>query len=139
MHSLFGQPRATATKRVIRAMENPHVDVLFHPTARQLGRREPIDLDIDAVIEAARRTGTVLEIDGMPDRLDLRDEYVRKAVAAGVPLVIDSDAHHPSHLRFADEFGVAVARRGWARAKDVLNTLPAGRMLARLKGGKKRR
>jgi DNA polymerase (family 10) len=138
VHSLFGQPRATATRRVIRAMENPHVDVLFHPTARQLGRREPIDLDIDAVIAAAKRTGTVLEIDGIPDRLDLRDEYVRKAVTAGVPLVIDSDAHHPSHLRYADEYGVAVARRGWARASDVLNTLPVTKLLARLKGGKRR-
>jgi DNA polymerase (family 10) len=138
VHSLFNQPRAVATRRVIRAMENPHVDVLFHPTARQLGRREPIDLDIDAVIAAAKRTGTVLEIDGIPDRLDLKDTYVRKVVAAGVPLVIDSDAHHPSHLRYADEYGVAVARRGWARASDVLNTLPVTKLLARLKGGGRR-
>jgi len=139
VHSLFGQPRDAATRRVIRAMENPHVDVLFHPTARQLGRRDPIDLDIDAVIAAAKRTGTVLEIDGIPDRLDLKDEYVRKAVAAGVPLVIDSDAHHPAHLRYADEFGVAVARRGWARGADVLNTLPVTKFLARLKAAKRRR
>ncbi len=114
VHSSFGQPRAAATRRVIRAMESPHVDILFHPTARQIGRREPLDLDIDAVIAAAKRTGTALEIDAMPDRLDLKDEHVRKAVAAGVRLVIDSDAHHPAHLRFADEFGVAVARRGAA-------------------------
>ena len=133
VHSLFGQPRAIATRRVIRAMENPHVDILFHPTARQIARREPLDLDMDAVIEAAKRTGTVLEIDAFPERLDLKDEYARKAVEAGVPLVIDSDAHHPSQLRYADEFGVAVARRGWARASDVLNTLPAGKLLARLK------
>ena len=139
VHSLFGQPRAEATRRLIRAMENRHVDVLFHPTARQLGRREPIALDVDAVIAAAKRTGTVLEVDGMPDRLDLKDEYVRKAVAAGVPLVIDSDAHHPSHLRYSDEFGVAVARRGWARGGDVLNTLPVEKLLARLKDGRRRR
>ncbi len=139
VHSFFGQPRAEATRRVIRAMENRHVDVLFHPTARQLGRREPIALDLDAVIAAAKRTGTVLEVDGIPDRLDLKDEYVRKAVAAGVPLVIDSDAHHPSHLRFADEFGVAVARRGWARGRDVLNTLPVEKLLARLKDGRRHR
>jgi len=139
VHSFFSQPRAEATRRVIRAMENRHVDVLFHPTARQLGRREPIALDVDAVIAAAKRTGTVLEVDGIPDRLDLKDEYVRRAVDAGVPLVIDSDAHHPSHLRFADEFGVAVARRGWARRRDVLNTLPVEKLLARLKDGRRQR
>ena len=139
VHSLFGQSRSVATRRVIRAMENPHVDVLFHPTARQLGRREPMDLDMDAVIQAAKRTGTVLEVDGIPDRLDLKDEYVRKAVDARVPLVIDSDAHHPTHLRYADEFGVAVARRGWARASDVLNTLPAEKLLDRLKDRRRRR
>lgn len=139
VHSLFDQPRAAATRRVIRAMENPHVDILFHPTARQLGRREPLDLDMDAVIAAAKRTNTALEIDGMPDRLDLKDDHVRRAVAAGVRLVIDSDAHHPGQLRFADEFGVAVARRGWARASDVLNTLPAPKLLASLKQGRRRR
>ena len=139
VHSLFGLRRAEATRRVIRAMESPHVDVLFHPTARQLGRREAIDLDIDAVIAAAKRTGTVLEIDGVPERLDLKDDYVRQAVAAGVSLVIDSDAHHPSQLRYADEFGVAVARRGWARRQDVLNALPAAKLLAQLKGGGRRR
>ncbi|HKE10248.1 MAG TPA: DNA polymerase/3'-5' exonuclease PolX [Myxococcota bacterium] len=138
VHSFFDQTRAVATRRVIRAMENPHVDVLFHPTARQLGRREPLHLDMDAVIEAAKRTGTVLEVDAMPDRLDLKDEYVRKAVGAEVPLVIDSDAHHPNHLRYADEFGVAVARRGWARASDVLNTLPAEKLLDRLKDRRRR-
>ena len=139
VHSLFGLPRPEATKRVVRAMENPHVDVLFHPTARQLGRRESIDIDIEAVISAAKRTGTVLEIDGVPERLDLKDEFVRRAVAAGVPLVIDSDAHHPSQLRYADEFGVGVARRGWARRKDVLNVLPVAKLLGRLKDGRRRR
>jgi DNA polymerase (family 10) len=139
IHSFFDQPRRKITRRVIRALENPHVDILFHPTGRSLGRREPADLDLDAVIAAARRTGTALEIDAMPDRLDLRDEHVRRAVAAGVPLVIDSDAHHPSHLAFADEFGVAVARRGWARGRDVLNTLPVKQLLARLKDHRGRR
>jgi DNA polymerase (family 10) len=77
----------------------------------------------------------VLEIDAMPDRLDLRDEYVRKAVEAGALLAIDSDAHQPGHLAYADELGVAVARRGWARKEDVVNTLPAAECLARLKDG----
>jgi len=139
VHSHFRQGRAEMTRRVIRAMRDPHVDVLFHPTARALGHREPVQLDIDAVIAAAVQTGTVLEIDAMPDRLDLRDAYVRKAVAAGALLAIDSDAHDPSHLRYADELGVAVARRGWASATHVVNTLPVEACLARLKGGGKRR
>jgi DNA polymerase (family 10) len=133
VHSFFDQPRDAMTRRVIRALENPHVDVLFHPTGRLLGRREPVALDIDAVIEAAKRTGSALELDALPDRLDLRDEHVRKAVAAGVRIVIDSDAHQVAHLHYPRDVGVAVARRGWARKADVLNTLPVGRLLAQLK------
>ena len=133
VHSLFHQPRAEMTRRVIRAMRNPHVDILFHPTARSLGRREPVDLDIEAVIRTAVETGTVLEIDALPERLDLKDEYVRKAVEAGAKLAIDSDAHQPGQLGCADEFGVAVARRGWARRADVVNALPVERCLAQLK------
>lgn len=139
LHSHFHQSRAAATRRVIRALENPHVDVLFHPTARSIGRREPVDLDMDAVIAAAVRTGTVLEIDAMPDRLDLRDELVRKAVDAGARLAIDSDAHQPAHLAYADALGVAVARRGWARRADVVNARPVEDCLARLKDGAARR
>jgi DNA polymerase (family 10) len=105
VHSHFHLPRAEQTARVIRAMENPHADIFFHPTARALGRREPIELDIDAVIAAAKRTGTVLEIDALPDRMDLKDEHVRRAIAAGVPLVIDSDAHRVGHLRYPDVYG----------------------------------
>jgi DNA polymerase (family 10) len=143
IHSHFRQGRAEATRRAIRALENPHVDVFFHPTARSIGHREPVDLDIDAVVAAAVRTGTVLEIDAMPDRLDLRDEYVRKAVSAGALLAVDSDAHQPAHLAYADELGVAVARRGWARRADVVNALPVSKCLAHLKDagqhpGKKR-
>ena len=139
IHARFRQSKTQMTRRVLRAMENPHVDILFHPTARLIGRREAVALDVDAVIAAAKRTGTVLEIDAMPDRLDLRDEYVRKAVSAGVKLAIDSDAHDPSHLAYADEFGVAVARRGWARKVDVVNALPATRCLAQLKDARGRR
>jgi DNA polymerase (family 10) len=138
IHAQFRQSRAQMTRRVLRAIENPHVDILFHPTARLIGRREAVALDVDAVIAAARRTGTVLEIDAMPDRLDLRDEYVRKAVSAGVKLAIDSDAHKPSHLGYADELGIAVARRGWARKVDIVNALPATRCLAQLKDARGR-
>jgi DNA polymerase (family 10) len=97
-----------------------------------------VDLDIDAVIAAAVRTGTVLEIDAMPDRLDLRDEYARKSVEAGALLAIDSDAHQPAHFVHADELGVAVARRGWVRKSDVVNALPVTKCLARLKRGRAR-
>jgi DNA polymerase (family 10) len=135
IHSHFHQSREQATRRVIRAIENPHVDILFHPTARSIGHRDPVDLDIDAVIAAAVRTGTVLEIDAMPDRLDLRDEHARKAATAGAMLAVDSDAHQPGHLAYADDLGVAVARRGWVRKANIVNALPAEQCLARLKDG----
>jgi DNA polymerase (family 10) len=138
IHSHFHQSRAEVTRRVLRAMENPHVDVLFHPTARSIGRREPVDLDIDAVIRCAVETGTVLEIDGLADRLDLRDESVRKAVEAGAKLAIDSDAHQTTQLACADELGIAVARRGWARRADVVNAFPVEGCLARLKDARSR-
>jgi DNA polymerase (family 10) len=132
VHSHFSLPREDMTRRVIRAMENPHADILFHPTGRVLNKREPVDLDIDAVIAAAKRTGTVLEIDAYPDRLDLKDEHVRKAVEAGVPLVIDTDAHSVNHLHYL-HFGVATARRGWAEKSDVINTKPLKAFLSCLK------
>jgi len=101
-----------------------------------LQKREPYDLDMGAVIAAARETGTVLELDAYPERLDLRDEHVRRAVAAGVPIVVDSDAHSVKHLAFPREHGVDQARRGWATAADVLNTRPVDGLLAALKGGR---
>jgi DNA polymerase (family 10) len=132
VHSHLNLSREDMTRRVIRAMENPHADILFHPTNRVLNRREPADLDIDAVIAAAKRTGTILEIDAYPDRLDLKDEHVRKAVAAGVKLAIDTDAHNINHLPYLD-FGIATARRGWAQKSDIINTKPLKALLACLK------
>lgn len=126
------------TRRLVRAIENPHVDILFHPSCRSLGRRAPIEFDFEAVVEAARRTGTALEIDAQPDRLDLRDELVRRAIAAGIRIVVDSDAHNANELRFVDDFGVSVARRGWAERADVLNTLPLAELRASLKNGRAR-
>lgn len=132
IHSHFNLSRAETTRRVIRAMENPHADILFHPTARVLQKREPCDMDIDAVIDAAKRTGTALEIDAYPERLDLKDEHVRKAVGAGVKLVIDTDAHSLRHLDYM-HYGVATARRGWATKADVINTKPLKAFLKSLK------
>ncbi|GIW43327.1 MAG: DNA polymerase/3'-5' exonuclease PolX [Candidatus Binatia bacterium] len=133
VHSYFHLPRAEQTRRIVRAMENPHADILFHPTGRALLKREPYEVDMEEIFQAAVRTGTVLEIDGYPERLDLRDEHVRRAVQAGAKLVIDTDAHSIHHLDYLF-FGIATARRGWATAKDVLNTLPVEQFLASLKG-----
>lgn len=133
VHSHFNLSRDEMTKRIIRAMESPHADILFHPTGRVINKRPAYDVDIDAIIAAAKRTGTILEIDAYPERLDLRDEHVRKAIAAGVKIVIDSDAHSTAHLDFI-HYGIATARRGWAEKKHVINTLPVDGFLASLKG-----
>ena len=123
VHSHFKMPRAEMTRRIIRAMENPHVDILFHPTGRIINRRSPYEVDMDEIIKAAKRTGTILEIDASPERLDLKDEYIRKCVEAGVKMVIDSDAHSIHGFQFL-KFGIGQARRGWAQNKDILNTQP---------------
>lgn len=132
VHSHFNMNKNEMTERLCRAMRNPHVDILFHPTGRVILKREPYPLDMEEVIRVAKETGTLLEIDAIPDRLDLNDEHIRAAIEAGVPLVIDSDAHAEAHFDFL-ELGVAQARRGWATSKDILNTLPVDRFLARLK------
>lgn len=133
IHHHFDLPAAEQTRRVIRALENPHVDVWFHPTARKPGERPPVDLDLDACIAAAVRTGTVLEIDAHARRLDLRDEHVRLALQAGAHFCIDSDAHAVDDMDWPDALGVPLARRGWATADDVINTLPLQGFLRALK------
>jgi len=132
VHSHFRLPQKEQTARVVRAMENPNVDILFHPTGRIIHKREAIDLDMDAVIHAAKRTGTVLEIDAYPDRTDLKDEYIRKCVEAGVKMSIDSDAHLAQHFVFL-EYGVSQARRGFAEKTDIINAWPVEKMLGFLK------
>jgi len=136
VHSHFHQTRSQMTERLCRAMQNPHVDILFHPTGRVLQKREAYDLDLEEVLRVAKRTGTVLEVDAIPDRLDLKDEHIRMAIEAGVKLVIDSDAHATGHFGFL-HYGIAQARRGWATATDVLNTLPLKKFLASLKDGRR--
>ena len=132
IHSHFNLPIETQTERLIKAVKNPSVDILFHPTGRLINKRVGYLIDIEKVIEVAKDTNTVLEIDAHYDRLDLKDEYVRMAVRKGVKLVIDSDAHHPIHYSFLI-FGIAQARRGWAIQSDILNTLPADKLLNVLK------
>jgi DNA polymerase (family X) len=132
IHSHFNLPIETQTERLIKAAKNPSVDILFHPTGRLINKRAGYPVDVEKVIEVSKDTNTVLEIDAHYDRLDLKDEYVRMAVRKGVKLVIDSDAHHPIHYSFLT-FGVAQARRGWAIQSDILNTLPADKLLNALK------
>ncbi|WP_337863498.1 DNA polymerase/3'-5' exonuclease PolX [Nitrososphaera sp.] len=132
IHSNFNLPVETQTARLVRAAENPSVDIIFHPTGRLINRREGYPVDIGRLVQAAKDTGTALEIDAHYNRLDLKDEYVRQAVQAGVKLVIDSDAHHPLHFAFL-QFGIGQARRGWATKGDVLNTLGADELLKAIK------
>lgn len=132
VHSYFNLTREAQTKRIIAAIEHPHVDIIFHPTGRVINRRPAYDVDIDAIIEAAKRTKTVLEINAFPDRLDLKDEYVRKCVKAGVKLSIDTDAHAVAHLAFL-EWGIGQARRGLAEASDIINAWPVEKMKKMLK------
>lgn len=132
IHSHFRLSKKEQTERLIRAMEHPHVDIIFHPTARVVTRREPIELDREAIMKAAKRTGTVLEIDAHPWRLDLKDDHIRMALAFGVKLVIDTDAHSAAELRYL-EYGIAQARRAGATKKDILNTLPVDEFLKELK------
>jgi len=120
------------TQRVLRAVQNPHVDIIFHLTGRLIHRRDPIELDIEKIIETAKRRKTVLEIDAYPDRLDIRDEYIRKCVQKGVRMSIDSDAHSKEHFKLL-EYGAAQARRGWATKEDIINTRSAEEMLKLLK------
>lgn len=121
VHSHFRLEEPEMTNRILRAIENPNVHVIGHPSARQIGRREPVSWDFTKICEAAARTGTALEVNCFPDRMDLRDEHVRFAISHGVTLTIDTDAHSPSDLDNL-RFGVLTAQRGWATAADVLNT-----------------
>jgi DNA polymerase (family 10) len=109
------------TERILATMENPHVDVIGHLTGRKITRREPMEIDLERVVEKALETGTFLEINSQPDRLDLRDVNARLVGEAGVPIVISSDAHQLKALQYVD-FGVAQARRAWLTAEQVANT-----------------
>ncbi|HSH82195.1 MAG TPA: PHP domain-containing protein, partial [Herpetosiphonaceae bacterium] len=120
-HVSLRQDRAAATARLIKAIRNPHVDCIGHPTGRILLRREGSDLDMAAILEAAAETGAVLEVDGAYPRLDLDAEHVKRALALGIKIAIDSDAHH-MHELYGVEYGVLTARRGWATAAGVVNT-----------------
>jgi DNA polymerase (family 10) len=121
VHASHRLSAADQTRRICAALENPHVDILGHPTGRRIGSREPNPLDIEAVIAKAVETGTIVEVSCQPERLDLRDTHVRLAVEAGARVAVDTDAHSVAALDYL-RYGVATARRGWATAADVVNT-----------------
>jgi DNA polymerase (family 10) len=135
VHSHFGQPRAEMTRRFIAACENPHVNIIGHPTARKIGKRPPVDVDFAELFRACARTGTALEVNAHPDRLDLPADHIRAARDAGVKFAIDSDAHSTGHLAYL-RYGVGTARRGWLTAGDVINTWPLGRLREFLRKGR---
>jgi DNA polymerase (family X) len=132
IHSGFSLPIEIQTKRLVDTAQNPNVDIIFHPTGRIINKRDGYPVNIPKLIEVAKDTNTILEIDAHYDRLDLKDEYIKTAIENDVKLVIDSDAHHPLHYVFL-KFGIGQARRGWATKNDILNTLPAQKLLDNLK------
>jgi len=132
VHSHFNLSREEQTKRVIKAMTNSNVDIIFHLTGRVIGRREAIQIDVDEIIKTAKRTRTILEIDAFPERSDIKDDYIKKCTEAGVKMVIDSDAHSINHFKYL-ELGIAQARRGWAKKSDIINTKPLKEFLKCLK------
>ncbi|WP_240136078.1 DNA polymerase/3'-5' exonuclease PolX [Streptomyces sp. MUM 178J] len=134
VHSHFNQSRRDLTRRLIRACENPHVAIIGHPTTRRIGKRPPIDADFDAVFEACAATGTALEINSHPERLDLRDEDILRAREYGVKFAIDSDAHSTTHLPYL-RYGVGTAQRGWLTKDDVVNAWPLTRLRRFLRKG----
>lgn len=135
VHIRHKEDEAAMTARVLKAMENPNLDILGHPTGRLLGKREPFPIDMEAVIEAAVRTGTILEINAAPERMDLNDVYAYRAKQAGACLTVNSDAHSPAGLGLLP-WGLYMARRAWLTADNVINTYNLPRLRATLKDGR---
>ena len=123
LHSGWNEDAETVTARLLAAMDNPYVDIIGHPTGRILGRRDPLPLDIERVLAKAAETGTIMELNAYPDRLDLRDVHLRMAVEHGVKIAISTDAHRAEHMHYM-RYGVATARRGWVGPESCLNAQP---------------
>jgi len=129
IHSQMKMPALQMTERIIKAMQNPYVNIISHPTGRLLQKRDEYEIDFEKILQAAQKTNTILEINSFPARLDLKDVFIKKAKEAGVKMVINSDAHQKEQMHFV-EYGIAQARRGWAEKKDIINTLPLNKLLA---------
>jgi DNA polymerase (family 10) len=146
IHSYFNLDRAAMTERMLAAIENPYTQIIAHPTGRLLLRRDPIDYDMEKILEACAEHGVAMECNSYPDRLDLKDVYLRMCKERGVKVVISTDSHNAANLTFI-RHGVTMARRGWLEKKDVINTLPTAEFLAALRpkpgkaqsGGQKKR
>jgi DNA polymerase (family X) len=132
LHVSLRQPRDVVTQRLLNAIQNPHVDIIGHPTGRLIPEREGADLDMEAVLSAAAKSGVALEINAHPKRLDLEDIYARRAVDLGIPITINTDAHQLNDFDLL-EYGIATARRGWVEPKNVINTWPIEKLLTWLK------
>lgn len=132
VHSYMNLDRAAMTDRLLAAIENPYTQIIAHPTGRLLLRRDPFEFDMEKVLDAARKHGVAMECNSYPDRLDLKETHLRMARDRGVKIVISTDAHTTAHLPYI-KYGVKMARRGWLEKKDVLNTLPAEKLLAALR------
>ena len=132
IHSYFNLDRAEMTDRMLAAIENPYAQIIGHPTGRLLLRRDPLDYDMEKILEACAKHGVAMECNSYPDRLDLKDVYLRMCKDRGVKVVISTDSHSAANLAFI-RHGVTMARRGWLEKKDVINTLPVEQFLAALR------
>jgi DNA polymerase (family 10) len=128
IHSSFKMEKSKMTGRIIRAMKNPHIHIISHPTGRLLKKRDEYQIDFGRVLKAAKEFGVVLEINSFPERLDLNDQNIRLAKEAGVRMAINTDSHRKDQMRYI-RLGVAQARRGWAEKKDIINTRPLKQLL----------
>ncbi|NQE54139.1 phosphatase YcdX [ANME-1 cluster archaeon GoMg3.2] len=134
IHTKFTQDRETMTKRIVTAMENPNVDIIAHPTGRLLGKRDPYEVDMEQLMESAKATGTIMELNSFPGRLDLNDVHCKMAKDYGVLIAISTDAHDAMQMRDVIRYGVATARRGWLEPKDVVNTRGVDEVMKVVKG-----
>ncbi len=132
IHSFFNLERAEMTERMLAAIENPYTQIIAHPTGRQIMRRDELDYDMEKILDACAKHGVAMECNSYPERLDLKDVYLRMCKQRGVKVVISTDSHSSVHLQYI-KYGVAMARRGWLEKKDVLNTLPVEEFLGALR------
>ncbi|MGI0148210.1 MAG: PHP domain-containing protein, partial [Thermoplasmata archaeon] len=132
VHSRFTQPITEMTARVVAAIRNPYVNILAHPTTRKIGQRDPVEIDLDEVFATCASTGTAIEIDAYPDRMDLNGPQARAAKSAGCTISVDTDSHAKGQLAWM-HFGIGTARRGWLTKDDVLNAWPLEKVRAFLR------
>ncbi|MCL4537140.1 MAG: DNA polymerase/3'-5' exonuclease PolX, partial [Nitrospirae bacterium] len=132
IHSGFKQPKKQLTYRMVSAMKNPYVSIIAHPTGRLIGERDAYDVDMDEIFAIAKKTGTAIEINAYPLRLDINDTYAKRAKGMGIPIVIATDTHVTNQFDYM-RYGISIARRGWLEKDDVLNTLAVDKLLKRLK------